>query len=165
MAEKATKEKVASDLRPPSWKAAIARIRTTFQPKKDKIASINGEIADMWGKVEGSDRVNKVAAKFWHKLDKMEGPERLDVMRSFNGLAANSGWPDVEVDLVDAANGDQVNMRLGGAAENDADEDEDDDETPVDPDARASAADAANTFIGKARDHLRGGSSEPKLNS
>lgn len=127
MAEKATKDKVAADLRPPSWKAAITRIRNTFQPKKDKIASINGEIADMWGKVEGSDRVNKVAAKFWHKLDKMEGPERLDVMRSFNGLAANSGWPDVEVDLVDAANGDEVSMRLGAAAQNGDDDDDDQD--------------------------------------
>lgn len=157
MAEKATKDKVASDLRPPAWKAAIALMRTTFQPKKDKIASLNGEIGDMWGKVEGGHKVNKTAAKFWMKLDKMESAERLDVMRSFNGLAANSGWPDVEVDLVDAAQGNQVNMRLGeGGGRDDDEEDErgdDDGDTP----AARSAADQAKSALDQARNHLRGG--------
>jgi hypothetical protein len=141
MANKATKESVAADMRPPGFRAAISLIRTQLNAKKDKIASINGELADMWAKVVGH-KVDKFAAKTFAKLDGLETTDRVEFFRSFNGLAANADWPEIVVDLVDAAEGNKVTMRLGPDAHLD---DGDDAEQGGEDDG--PAADKANDFI------------------
>lgn len=151
MAEKATREAVASDLREPGFRAAISLIRTNLDKKKEKIASVNSEIGDMWAKVEGH-RVNKVAAQFFAKLDKLEEADRVDIIRSFNGLAQNADWPDVAVDLVDTAQGKMTQMRLGADARNTGEDEDDDDEQGDDGDTPQSALGDALT---RSRAHLR----------
>lgn len=110
MADAAKAANVAGAIRPPEYRKAVQLIRT-IDAKKEKIASVNGEIGDVWAKVEGH-RVNKAAGKFFAKLDKLEPADRLDVMRSFNGLADAAGWNQEEGDLVDGAQGNVVDMRM-----------------------------------------------------
>jgi len=162
MADTASREKVASDLRPPNFRGAIALIRATLDKKKEKIASVNGEIADMWAKIVGY-KVNKKAAKVFFDLDKMESADREDFMRSFNGLAQNADWPDVVVDLVDSAEGKVLQMRLGPDARKVSGTDEDEDDAPAGGDEKAAAAQATKV-IDRARGHLRGGDGEARLN-
>lgn len=111
MARKASADVIQADMQPPNFRAAVARIRT-IKAKRDKLASVNGEIADIYAKVEGH-KVNRKAAKIWYMLDGLEGPERMDVMRSLNGLCDASGWDEEAEDLVDAAEGNVVHMRVG----------------------------------------------------
>lgn len=111
MANKASSENVQADMQPPNYRAAVQRIRTV-QAKKDKIGSVNGEIADIYAKVEGH-KVNRRAAKIFYALDRMEADERTDVLRSLNGLCDASGWDDESEDLVDQAEGTVVHLRVG----------------------------------------------------
>ena len=111
MAKKATAEAVAADMRPPDFRAAVQRIRT-IGAKKDKIASVNGEIADIYAKVEGH-KVNRKAAKIFAALDGLEQPERDDILRSLSGLADAAGWDEESQDLVDQAEGTVVHARFG----------------------------------------------------
>ncbi|WP_374648647.1 hypothetical protein [Rhizorhabdus sp.] len=163
MAETASREKVASDLRPPNFRSAISLIRSTLDKKKEKIASVNGEIADMWAKVAGY-KVNKKAAKVFFDLDKMEAADREDFMRSFNGLAQNADWPDVVVDLVDTAEGKALQMRLGPDARKVTGDDDQDDDEDSDGDEEKAAAKQATNAIDRARGHLRGSDGEARLN-
>lgn len=112
MANKASAENVQADMQPPNYRAAVQRIRTV-SAKKDKISSVNGEIADIYAKVEGH-KVNRKAAKIFYALDRMEADERNDVLRSLNGLCDASGWDETEEDLVDQAEGTVVHLRVGG---------------------------------------------------
>ncbi|QTH19643.1 hypothetical protein HRJ34_14795 [Rhizorhabdus wittichii] len=163
MAEKASKERVASDLREPNFKGAIALIRKDFEDKKSRKARIDKDIGEMWGKVEGYG-VDRAAAKLFAKLEKMEEPERQSFMRSFNGLAQHADWPDVVVDLVDSAEGKVLQMRLGAdarAVTGDDDEDDDDDDGEASGDAEQAAAQQAPTAIERARGHLGGGEARP----
>jgi hypothetical protein len=113
MAEAANAGSVAGQIKPPEYRKAVQLIRT-IKAKKEKISSVNGEIGDVWGKVEGH-RVHKKAGKFFAALDAMEEPERADVMRSFNGLADAAGWNEEEGDLVDGAENKVVHMRMPDA--------------------------------------------------
>lgn len=123
MANKASAAAVQGDMQPPNYRAAVQRIRT-IQAKKDKIGSVNGEIADIYAKVEGH-KVNRKGAKIFYALDRMTPEERQDVMRSLNGLCDAAGWDDNHEDLVDQAEGNVVSMRFGGGqADGDADLDE-----------------------------------------
>jgi hypothetical protein len=110
MADAAKAANVAGQIKPPEYRKAVQIIRS-IDAKKEKIASVNSEIGDIWGKVEGY-RVHKKAGKFFAMLDKLEAPERLDVMRSVNGLIDAAGWPAQEGDLADQAAGNVVDMRL-----------------------------------------------------
>jgi hypothetical protein len=112
MANKASADKVQADMQPPNFRAAVQRIRT-IQAKKDKIGSVNGEIADIYAKIEGH-KVNRQAARIFYALDRMEADDRADVMRSLNGLCDASGWDSTEEDLVDQAEGTVVELRFGG---------------------------------------------------
>ena len=145
MGNKATKDSVAADMAPPNYRAAVQRLRT-IKAKKDKIGGVNGEIADIYAKVEGH-KVNRKAAKIWVVLDNLEPAERLDVMRSLDGLADAAGWEETASDLVDAAEGNVVPMRM--TQRKPAGEESEDDEP-----SRDTAADIANAFIEKARGHL-----------
>ncbi len=147
MGSKATDNKVAADMSPPNYRAAVQRLRT-IKTKKEKIAGVNGEIADIYAKVEGH-KVNKKAARIFLILDSLDGPDRLDVMRSFNGLCDAAGWDTEAEDLVDQAEGNVVPLRVPKA---------DADTTDVDQalDELESEADAANEFLSSARAHLNG---------
>lgn len=113
MANKATADTVRADMAPPNFRGAVQQIRTT-KAKKDRISGINGEIAQVYVKVEGF-KVNRKAAKVFYALDNMEQDERMDFMRSLNGLCDASGWDETGEDLVDQAEGNVVPLRIGGA--------------------------------------------------
>ena len=114
MGSKATDNKVAADMSPPNYRAAVQRLRT-IKTKKEKIAGVNGEIADIYAKVEGH-KVNKKAARIFLILDSLDGQDRLDVMRSFNGLCDAAGWDTEAEDLVDQAEGNVVPLRVSKAS-------------------------------------------------
>lgn len=126
MANKASADTVRADMQPPNYRAAVQRVRT-IPAKRDKIGSINGEIADIYAKIEGH-KVNRRAAKIFYALDRMEPEDRADVIRSLNGLCDAAGWDETEEDLVDQAEGNIVHLRVGGtsspAVESDAEVDE-----------------------------------------
>lgn len=147
MGSKATDNKVAADMSPPNYRAAVQRLRT-IKTKKEKIAGVNGEIADIYAKVEGH-KVNKKAARIFLILDSLDGQDRLDVMRSFNGLCDAAGWDTEAEDLVDQAEGNVVPLRVSKASVDPTDVDQALDELE-------SEADAANEFLSSARAHLNG---------
>ena len=120
MANKASAENVRADMQPPNFRAAVQRLRT-IPAKRDKISSVNGEIADIYAKVEGH-KVNRKGAKIFYALDRMEPEERADVLRSLNGLCDAAGWDETDEDLVDQAEGKVVHLRVGGAAGQSGDE-------------------------------------------
>lgn len=101
MAERATADRVAADMKPPNYRGAVQRLRS-IKPKKEKIAGINGEISGIYDTVEGF-KVNKKAARIFLTLDPLESDERQDIMRSFIGLCEAAGWD--AGDLVDQAEG------------------------------------------------------------
>lgn len=101
MAERATADRVASDMRPPNFRGAVQRLRT-IKPKKEKIAGINGEISGIYDTVEGF-KVNKKAAKIFLALDGLEPDEKQDIFRSLTGLIQAAQWQIG--DLVDQAEG------------------------------------------------------------
>lgn len=154
MGSKATDKNVAADMSPPNYRAAVQRLRT-IKAKKEKIAGVNGEIADIYGKVEGH-KVNKKAAKIFLILDALEPADRLDVMRSFNGLCDAAGWDDEGEDLVDQAEGNVVPLRVTrtGPGETSADVDAALDQLEAETDAET-----ANAFLQNARKHLTGAGS------
>lgn len=142
MAQKATPENVAADMAPPNYRAAVQRIRT-IKAKKDKVAGVNGEIADVWAKVEGH-KVNKGAGKDFLRLDGMEHEDRVRYMRDLNGLIDAAGWDETAQDMVDKAENKVVHMRFG--KEGEAPEVADGDEAgPDDPNKDA---------LTRAREHL-----------
>ena len=110
MADNASAENVAADIRPPDFRGAVKKIRTV-KAKKAKIAETNGDIADIWAKVEGL-KVHKKAGKWFAILDELEPKERQDILRSMRGLIDAAGWED-DTDLVDRADGTNV-VSLGG---------------------------------------------------
>lgn len=140
MAEKASADRVAADMQPANYRSAVQLIRHAIQKKKEKIAGINGEIADQWAKVEGH-KVNKKAGRIFATLDKLEHEERLDIMRSLNGLIDAAGWEETASDLVDAAQGNVVPLRVGGAKDDDpADPEREMDDLEKDLEAPVEAA-------------------------
>jgi hypothetical protein len=112
---KATADKVAADMSPPNYRGAY-KVLGTIDPKKAKIASLNGEIGGIFDRVEGF-KVNKKAAKIFMALDKLEAVERNDIMKSLEGLIGVAEWD--RSDLLTLPNGGDDNP--GGG-----DEDEDD---------------------------------------
>lgn len=120
MANKASAESVQRDMQPPNYRAAVQKIRTV-QAKKDKLGSINGEISDIYAKVEGH-KVNRKAGKIFYALDRMEAEERQDVIRSLNGLCDAAGWDENHEDLVDQAEGNVVPLRFGGGQTEDSED-------------------------------------------
>jgi hypothetical protein len=112
MAKKASAEAVAADMRPPNFRSAVQIIRGAILKKKAAIQGINSEIGDQWAKVEGY-KVNKKAGQIFATLDKLEQEERMDIMRSLNGLMDAAGWDDENADMVDRAEGNVVAMRFG----------------------------------------------------
>lgn len=166
MAKKASATKVAADMRPPNFRGAVQLIRGGIEKLKDKISGINGEIAGKWGTIEGY-HVNKKAGQIFAALDKLPHQDRVDIMRSLNGLIDAAGWQDEEEDLVDAAEGNVVQMRLpGGTPKGEGDENLD--ENGEDPEiaavaaevAKDDASEAAKATVGKkaglAKDKLAG---------
>lgn len=114
MAERATADRVAADMKPPNYRGAVQRLRT-IKPKKERIAGINGEISGIYDTVEGF-KVNKKAAKIFMALDGLEADEQQDIFRSLTGLIDAAGWQ--KGDLVDqaegAAPGNIVTPNFGG---------------------------------------------------
>ena len=158
--KKADPAKLAADMSPPNYRGAVQRLRT-ISAKKDKIASVNGEIADIYAKVEGH-KVNRKAARIFVALDKLEKADRDDVMRSFDGLVEAAGWDAETEDLVDKAEGNVVPLRMRPA---DADVSDDDDGADEELDAleQETEASRADNFIANARKHLSSG--EPDANA
>jgi len=114
MAKRATTETVQADMQPPNYRGAVQRIRS-IKAKREKIGSVNGEIADIYAKIEGM-KVNKKAAKIFDVLDRLELVDRNDVLRSFQGLVDASGWEADAEDLVSSADGNVVPMRFNRSA-------------------------------------------------
>ena len=106
MAERATADRVAADMRPPNFRGAVQRLRT-IKAKKERIAGITSEIGGIFDAVEGF-KVNKKAAKIFLPLDALEPDERADIIRSLKGLIEAAGW--TEGDLVDQAEGGGGNI-------------------------------------------------------
>jgi len=106
MAERATPERVASDMSPPKFRQAVQRLRT-IKPKKERIAGINGEIGGIFDAIEGF-KVNKKAAKIFMALDGLEPSEQQDIFRSLMGLIDSAEWG--AGDLVDRAEGGDGNI-------------------------------------------------------
>ena len=157
MANAASDDRIKADIRPPDFRAAVTKIRS-IEAKKTKISSLNGEVADIWAKVEGH-KVNKDAGKTFRKLDKMELAERMDFMRSLNGLIDAAGWPKEDGDLVDGAEGNVVHMRVGGAAagEEEPAGDEEEQEQEEDPDpSRGARRGSPADRLRAGREHLYG---------
>lgn len=125
MAERASRDRVAADMQPPNWRAAVQLIRISIEKKKAKIAEVNSAIGDDWGKVEGF-RVNKKAGRIFGMLDKLENDERTEIMRSLNGLIDAAGWDREAADLADQADGKVVHLRVGGSSETGGAKDDDD---------------------------------------
>lgn len=122
MAKKASAANVQADMAPPNYRSAVQHIRSA-KAKKDKISGINGEIAQIYAKVEGF-KVNAKAGKIFYALDNMTPEDRLDVMRSLNGLCDAAGRDETDSDLVDDAEGKVVHLRVGGQGDAGADIDE-----------------------------------------
>ncbi|MET0373970.1 MAG: hypothetical protein ABW128_06895 [Rhizorhabdus sp.] len=101
-------------MQPPNYRAAVQRIRS-IKAKREKIAGVNGEIADIYAKIEGF-KVNKKAAKIFDVLDRLDLVDRNDVLRSFQGLVDASGWEADAEDLVSSADGNVVPMRFNKTA-------------------------------------------------
>lgn len=116
MADRASRDRVAADMQPPNFRSAVQLIRFSIEKKKSKIQGINSEIGDDWAKVQGH-KVNKKAGVVFGMLDKLEHEERTDFMRSLNGLIDAAGWDQEAADLVDAAEGNVVHLRVGGSSE------------------------------------------------
>ena len=158
--KKADPSKLAADMSPPNYRAAVQRLRT-IPAKKDKIASVNGDIADIYAKVEGH-KVNRKAARIFVALDKLEKAERDDIMRSFDGLADAAGWDEESADLVDQAQDNVVPLRMRGGGAPDAGSDPDDNGAGTAyPDDGATEAARADAFLGRARQHLGSGEAGP----
>lgn len=131
MADKATKERLAADMKPPNYREAIARIRS-IDTKKDRIAAVTAEIGEIWAKVEGH-KVDKKAGKIFQTLDKLDDEDRVTVLRDINGLCDAAGWSKTGADLVDKAQNNVVSLRVGEkAAAGDEGGDDDDDDQVVD---------------------------------
>lgn len=150
--KKADPTKLAADMSPPNYRAAVQRLRT-IPAKKDKIASVNGDIADIYAKVEGH-KVNRKAARIFVALDKLEKAERDDIMRSFDGLADAAGWDEESADLVDQAEDNVVPLRMRGSGTSEADGDDDGADENLDELEAETEASRADSFIANARKHL-----------
>ena len=139
MAKAANAANVAADMRPPNFRSAVQLLRG-IDKKKEKIAGVTAEIGDIFAKVEGH-KVNKKAARMFVTLDNLEPEDRVDIMRSLNGLIDAAGWEETAADLVDKAEGNVVAMRAGFSRPDgeDGDEGEDGDDT-----GENDAADAAD---------------------
>jgi hypothetical protein len=161
MARKADASSVSDAIRPADFRGAVMLIRT-IDAKKDKIASVNGEIGDIWAKVEGK-KVSKAAGKMFLTLDKKEPDDRVTIMRDLNKLIDAAGWSETAADLVDMAEDNVVQMRAGkgkaaAAAEADGEEgDEAGGEEAGDPEPpKGSALARFKESRAKVEDHLSG---------
>lgn len=176
MVTKANSENLAADMSPPNYRAAVQRIRS-IPAKKVKVSSINGDIADIWSKVEGH-KVFKQAGRAFLKLDGMEHVERMRFMRDLNGLIDAAGWPTEDEDMVDMAEGRKVQMRVGASGdpdpddEDDLDLDDDDDsdegdsqgidlDAPGKEDKEGAGGQRSAGFLARARRHLNVVPAEP----
>lgn len=112
MAERANADSVAADIRPPQYRPAVKLMRVDIKKKKERISGINGEIGDIWGKIEGM-KVPKAAGRIFMALDAMEDVERREILRCINGLIDAAEWNEPEADLADLASGDRVANRIG----------------------------------------------------
>jgi hypothetical protein len=149
MAKKASAAAVAADLKPVDFRWGVQHIRGDYVKKKDKIASVNGEIADFWAKME-SRKINKKAGKMFAALDKLEHEERVDIMRSLNGLIDAAGWDEEEADLVDQAQDNVVSLRVGKREVVDDSDDTDDIDEALDDDDVDEIDQVAKTIATKA---------------
>ena len=170
MAEAASAEN--ANIRPPDYRYAVQQIRGAIEKKKEAISAKNGEIADTWAKIE-SRGVNKKGAKIFAMLDKVEPTERMDILRTVNGCCDAAGWPEQEGDIVDQAEGNVVQMRVGGAAAPDPDVDDDDPPAKTDDDDAAGDEDDdppapvarldGPAAMQAARDRFANGGKKPEL--
>lgn len=159
MGNKATKDNVAADMSPPNYRAAVQRLRT-IKAKRDKISSLNGEIGNVYGAVEGH-KVNKKGARIFMVLDALEPADRADVIRSFNGLCDAAGWDDKIEDMVDKAEGNIISARFGKQIDEAPDRDDAEDNLrELEADAKRNAEEQTNAFLNKARTHLNGKSTD-----
>lgn len=127
MAERASRDRVAADMQPPNFRSAVQIIRHAIEKKKSRVQSINKEIGEEWAKVTGF-KVNKKAGAIFGMMDKLENEERTDIMRSLNGLIDAAGWDKETADLVDEAEGNVVQLRVGGSSETGGAKGDDDDD-------------------------------------
>jgi hypothetical protein len=149
MGNKATTDNVAADMSPPNFRAAVKTLRT-IKSKKDKVSSINGEISGIYDRVEGY-KVNKKGARIFLMLDGLEEAERIDILRTVNGLADVAEWDKEASDLVDQAEDNVVHLRIGEGASAELPGGPEMDEVEAVVEA---AADRSNAFLAAARGHL-----------
>lgn len=149
MAVRADAETVAADMRPPDFRKGLKTLRQ-IKAKKDRASGINGEIAQIYATVEGY-KVNKKAAKVFLALDGMEMPERNDILRSLQGLIDVAEWDKDISDLVDSAENNVINLKLGGEADVDESEGEEDDDLDLEESDAQDGVDEAVAEIQKPR--------------
>ena len=150
MAERASRDRVAADMQPPNWRAAVQLIRISIEKKKAKVAEVNSAIGDDWAKVEGY-KVNKKAGRIFGMLDKLENEERVEIMRSLNGLIDAAGWDKEAADLVDEAEGNVVHLRVGGSSETGGAKEDDDEREGEDEGGEAEMAEVKAAIAAPAK--------------
>ena len=111
MAQAAKGGNVAADMKPTDYRGAVNRMKA-IKAKSDKQKAIAGEIGDIYSKCEGLHGVNKMAAKMFYALSKLEAPDRMLVFRDLNGLLDAAGYETEDADLVDQSQGNVVSMRF-----------------------------------------------------
>ncbi len=120
MAKRASQQAVSDSIRPADYRGAIQLLRT-IPAKKEKIASVNGEIAGIFATIEGK-KVHKVAAKFIQSLEKKEPDERRLILRDVLQLIDVAEYDFASMDLVDMA---EATSRAAAGESEGGDEDED----------------------------------------
>lgn len=111
MAKAANAENVNQSRQAPDARYAVQTIRGNIKKKKDRVSGINGEINAEWEKMQARG-IDKVGARLWAALDKLEPDERRSAMRTFNDMCDVSEWPEQQADLVDTAQNKVVPMRM-----------------------------------------------------
>lgn len=166
MAKKADSASVSDAIRPADFRGSVQLIRT-IPALKEKIQSINGQIGEIWSRVDGK-KVDKAAGKIFAKLDKLTPEDRVKTMRALNKLIDSAGWDESAADLVDIAENNVVAMNAGGRRAKPVPDLEsgkggDDDDKESDPPAVSIPLDASQQAAADAQLRNRGGSAVERL--
>ena len=111
MAKAATKDSVSAAMKPIDYRAAVKRLQG-IDAKKTKQQQMAKEIGDILSASEGICGVDKRASKIFMIMRKLDENDLITVFRDLNGLLDAAGLITQGADLVDAATGNVVEMRM-----------------------------------------------------
>jgi len=137
MAQSASKDAVQAAMKPPEYRSALKRL-ASIGPLKKKQSQGAKKIDDIYNAAETVNGVHKAASQFFLKIQGSDDAEKLRIFRDINGLLEADGTPTSGADMVDMAQGKEVNLRLA----HDADKPEGMEESDVGDEADALEGDA-----------------------